>query len=103
MTQATNWEPPFQRVQLRRAGHSPLSREVLTAFVAFASASLAVSEALKFRSMSSNEQPVELLAELTAAHDRLRGIFAEGDDDEAVCCHALTVLVLADRLSECCL
>jgi len=67
-----------------------------------ACASLAVAEATGLVATACpTESALELLAELGAAHDRLRDLFAEGSD-EAVCCHALSVMVLADRLIELC-
>ena len=70
--------------------------------MAFASASLAVSDATDLVAAAlPGDRALELLAELGAAHDRLRDLFADGSD-QAVCCQALSILVLAERLTELC-
>lgn len=78
---------------------SRISGEAVEACVAFASASQVATEARQAACDSRSIVALELLAELEAAHDRLRRLFAAGADED-VCCLALSILVLADRLAE---
>ncbi len=77
-----------------------ITRQGFEAFMAFGRASLAVADVAELpRLQLPDGQTGDLLAELEAAHRRLRGLFDLGEDP-AVHTVALSVLVLAARTTE---
>jgi hypothetical protein len=69
----------------------------LEAFLAFGNASIAVCEVKELVRRSQPDDATEdLLAELSGAHEQLRGLFAEGLDN-AVCVLARDVMELASK------
>ena len=72
----------------------------LEAFIAFGTASIAVSEVAELVAEAhAGGRAHDLFVELEAAHARLRVLFAAGHDD-AVCALAQNVLELAKRTED---
>ncbi len=77
-----------------------VTKEGFDACMAFGMASLAVAEVAELVADGLPDGPAcDLLAELETAHDRLRNLFANGQD-AAVHGVALSILVLAERTTD---
>jgi hypothetical protein len=77
-----------------------VTRDGFETCMAFGMASLAVADVAEFLRLQAPEGPTgDLLAELEAAHHRLRDLFDVGQD-ATVHALALSVLVLAARTTE---
>jgi len=77
-----------------------ITRDDFEACMAFGTASLAVADVARLIVDGlPDDRTRELFAELEAAHDRLRDLFAL-EEDAAVHALALSILVLADRTGE---